>query len=48
MKTTILVDFQICISVPLSCFVDFISRQNNKYMFKVNNKKIDLSACVQS
>ena len=28
-------------NVHLSCFVDFILWPTDKYMFKVNNKKID-------
>ena len=36
-------------NVLVSCFVDFILCPTNKYMFKVNNKKLDQSAkCVQS
>ena len=35
-------------NVHLSCFVDFILRPTNKYMFKVNNKKIRLICMCSS
>ena len=38
----------ILFNVHLSCFVDFIPCPTDKYMFKVNNKKIDSSVSVQS
>ena len=47
-RQKILADFQICISVPLSSFVNFILCPADKYMFKVNNEKIRLMCWMYS
>ena len=39
---------KVSLHVSLNCFVNFIPYPTDNYVLKVNNKKADSSACVQS